>query len=466
MRFGSVQFFKVLIKTVLAVVFFAPLIVAVIFGVFLVNKNKQIDELKTENISLNAAADVLIGAKAGTVEDFYTIFSRSEISYNDFLALIYKDKKLSAEEIYNALSDAGVSDKDIVSIAASKKAINGEEFYEIMTKNGVSDKDLVTAVINKNGSSPESLHSLLRECGLNDAEIAAIAGVKYQDPTSSSSGDSSDSTPSDSDSSSDSTQSNSGSSSDSTPSEPDSQSDSSSDSSGSGSDDPEKPSYMSKYPDMYVTAPTDYVREQKTVYLTFDDGPSDNVYTIIEYILKKRGIKATFFVTPTQNTNVKEKLKYIADNGHAIGIHSATHDYEKIYASVDAFLDDFYEAWMIVYNATGIKTPIFRFPGGSNTNYNTETRDEIIAEMTRRGFRFYDWNVQSNDILGHTWAQMYNTILNGVENQNRAIVLFHDRSNGGVNVLDDIIGALQKKGYKFDKINDNTMPIQFVGPFS
>ncbi len=462
MRFGSVQFFKVLIKTVLAVVFFAPLIVAVIFGVFLVNKNKQIDELKTENISLNAAVDVLVGTRAGTAEDFHTIFSKSGVSYNDFLALIHKDKKLSAEEIYNALSGAGVSDKDIVTIAASKKMINGEEFYEIMTKNGVSDKDLVTAVINKNGSSPESLNSLLKECGLNDAEIAAIAGVKYQDPASSTPGDPSDSTPSDSGGSSDSTPSNS----DSTPSEPDSQSDSSSDSSGSGSDDPEKPSYMSKYPDMYVTAPTDYVREQKTVYLTFDDGPSDNVYTIIEYILKKRGIKATFFVTPTQNTDVAKKLKYIADNGHAIGIHSATHDYEKIYASVDAFLDDFYEAWMIVYNATGIKTPIFRFPGGSNTTYNAETRDEIIAEMTRRGFRFYDWNVQSNDILGYTWSQMYNNILTGVSNQYRSIVLFHDRSNGGVNVLDDIIGALQKDGYKFDKINDNTMPIQFVGPFS
>lgn len=468
MRFGSVQFFKVLIKTVLAVVFFAPLIVAVIFGVFLVNKNKQIDELKTENISLNAAADVLIRTKAGTAEDFYTIFSRSGVSYNDFLALIYKDKKLTAEELYNALSGAGVSDKDIVSIAASKKAINGEDFYEIMTKNGVSDKDLVTAVINKNGSSPESLHSLLKECGLNDAEIAQIAGVKYQDPSSTSgnSSDNPDSNSGNSGSDSDSSGSGSDSSSDSTPSVPDSQSDSSSGSSGSSSDNPEKPSYMSKYPDMYVTAPTDYVREEKTVYLTFDDGPSDNIYSIIEYILKKRGVKATFFVTPTQNTNVKTKLKYIADNGHAIGIHSATHDYEKIYASVDAFLDDFYEAWMIVYEATGIKTPIFRFPGGSNTTYNAETRDEIIAEMTRRGFRFYDWNVQSNDILGHTWTQMRNTILSGVSNQYRSIVLFHDRADNGVNVLDDVIVELQRLGYKFDKINDNTMPIQFVGPFS
>ncbi|MDE7229913.1 MAG: hypothetical protein K2N56_05470, partial [Oscillospiraceae bacterium] len=164
------------------------------------------------------------------------------------------------------------------------------------------------------------------------------------------------------------------------------------------------------------------------------------------------------------------RLKSIAADGLEIWLHSYAHEYDKIYASVDAFLDDFYDTWMLVYNATGIKTGIFRFPGGSNTDYNADTRDEIIAEMTRRGFRYYDWNVQSNDILGYTWTQMWNGILTGVGSVSNAgshaIVLFHDRSDGAVNVLDDIIGKLLGEGYKFDKINDNTAPIQFVKPIS
>lgn len=452
MRFGSVQFFKVLIKTVLAVVFFAPLIVAVILGVFLVNKNKQIDELKTENISLAAAADYLVGSKAGTAEDLYTIVSRSDINYNDFLALLYKNSKLSAEDIYNTLSNAGVPDKDIISIAAAKKTVNGEEFYDIMTKNGITDKDLVTAVINKNGSSPENLRALLKECGLNDAQIAEIAGVKPSQ--SGSSGNSSDSTSDDT--------------SNSTSGDPNSSSDIPPDS--DPTSNPENPSYMSKYPDMYVTAPANYVSDNKTVYLTFDDGPSKNISSVL-WILRQHGVKATFFVSPGQYGDEAEaRLKSIAADGHAIGLHSYAHEYEKIYASVDAFLDDFYDTWMLVYNATGIKTEIFRFPGGSNTTYNEDTREDIIAEMTRRGFRYYDWNVQSNDILGYNWSQMWNTILTGVGSVsnagNHAIVLFHDRSDGAVNVLDDIIAKLQQEGYKFDKINDNTMPIQFVKPIS
>lgn len=451
MRFGSVQFFKVLIKTVLAILFFAPLIVAVIFGVFLVNKNNEIEKLSTENVSLSAAADVLVGTRAGTAEDLYTIIGKSNIDYNEFLALLYKESKLSAADIYNALSKAGVSDKDIISIAASKKGVNGEQFYDIMTKNGITDKDLVVAVINNN-STPEKLRALLKECGLSDADLAGIAGTGSTPSSSRSSmGSSSGGTEPSS--------SGGGSSSSEEVSSPVSSE------SGSGG---EQPAYRAKYPDMYVDAPTDYVRDSKTIYLTFDDGPSKNVYTIIEYILKKYDIKATFFVVtdPNQNGDVAAKLKYIADNGHAIGIHSASHDYEKIYASVDAYLDDFYQAWTAVYEATGIKTSIFRFPGGSNTRYNESTREEIIAEMTRRGFRFYDWNVQSNDIAGDNWSKMYNTILNGVRNSGRSIVLFHDRADNGVNVLEDVIKVLLNEGYKFDKINDNTMPIQFVGPFS
>lgn len=456
MRFGSVQFFKVLIKTVLAILFFAPLIVAVILGVFLVNKNQEAEKLRTENISLSTAADVLVGSKAGTAEDLYNIIGRSDINYNDFLALLYKDSKLSAEDLYNTLSEVGVSDRDIISIAASKKNVNGEQFYDIMTKNGITDKDLAVAVINNN-STPEKLRALLKECGLTDADIAEIAGTK---PSSSSGGSQADQ------SSGGSISFNSSGGSSSLPASSSSRSSLSSAVSSSGGGT--SPAYRAKYPDMYVDAPTDYVRESNTIYLTFDDGPSNNVYSIIEYILKPRNVKATFFVTPDQNTDTAAKLKYIANNGHAIGIHSASHDYEKIYASVDAFLDDFYKAWTTVYEATGIKTAIFRFPGGSNTRYNESTREDIIAEMTRRGFRFYDWNVQSNDILGHNWSQMYNTILTGVRNSptGRSIVLFHDRADNGVNVLDDVIKVLQGEGYKFDKINDNTMPIQFVGPFS
>ena len=72
----------------------------------------------------------------------------------------------------------------------------------------------------------------------------------------------------------------------------------------------------------------------KIVYLTFDDGPGEYTSKLLD-ILSKYNVKATFF---TVGSGHPDLLKAEADAGHSIGIHSATHDYSKIYASEDAFL--------------------------------------------------------------------------------------------------------------------------------
>lgn len=421
MRVGSVEFFKVLIKTVLTILFFAPLIIAVIFGVLLLNKNKQNEALTSENAALTAVADVLVAEKAGTAEDFFNVFERSGVAYDDLMALLFQQGKLDTQTVYNILSSAGVS-----------------------------NKDLIGAAINKNGTDADSLHATLKSAGLTDEQIAALAELakksEQSKPISTPGQSTPDSTPSDSESNN-STGQNSSSSSD------------------NSASTPPEPAYMSKYEDLYVEAPTEYVKEKK-IYLTFDDGPSQ--YTMGNlYYLKQRGVKATFFVVPNRSPECAQLLKAIVADGHAIGVHSATHEYKKIYASVDAFLDDFYEAWDIIRDATGVETQIFRFPGGSNNDFNVDTREEIIAEMTRRGFRYFDWNVQSNDILSETtWTDMWNSIPRDVKGKYRSIVLFHDTSQKANLIIDDIIPLLKNEGYEFDKINNDTMPIQFIGPFS
>ena len=156
-------------------------------------------------------------------------------------------------------------------------------------------------------------------------------------------------------------------------------------------------------------------------------------------------------------------LKEISDAGHTIGIHSASHDYEKIYASVDAFLADFKEAYDIVLEATGKAPDIYRFPGGSVNDYNTDTRDDIIAEMARRGFTYFDWNVDSNDWQGYGWTTLYTNVLADAQEFSTPVILFHntgDRDNT-VLVIEDIIKALKDKGYKFGSLSHKTEPIQF-----
>lgn len=448
MRFGSVEFFKVLIKSVLAILFFLPLAAAVAFGVFFARNNAQLSEAKKklesvedENRRLSLVADALMNEKTSTIEGFAELFARSGIAYTELISYVSENNEISAREIYDILSKSGLTDKEIITIVLSKKTISNESLYELISKNGISDKDIISVIANKNGGTIDEYYDILKECGLSDEDIVAYINKKNPNistaPVSSSTANS----------------------------------DSSSSTGGTSSvpDETSEPQgqYSALYEDLYVEEPPEYVREENTVYLTFDDGPSSNTYSILSY-LRKANVKATFFVVPNRSEECAATLRAIAADGHAIGVHSATHEYEKIYASVETFLDDFYEAWDIIRDATGISTEIFRFPGGSNNDYNVDTREAIIAEMSRRGFRFYDWNVDSYDVAGATWTQMYNSIPEEVKGNARSIVLMHDAASrqNTVLVLEDIIKVLLDEGYKFDKINSDTKPVQFVGPFA
>lgn len=445
MRFGSVEFFKVLIKTVLAILFFVPLILAVVFGVLFVQKNTRVNELTEannslvqENNKLSVVADVLVEEKVGGVKDFRDIMKAAGVSVEDFVKLALEQKDIDAEGLYNVLSQSGVSDKDIVALAAAKKTVNADEFVTLMSANGISAKDLAVVAVKKCASSSDDYYTILKDCGMDDAQMLDLLQSKLNtsvpvDETSETSA-------------------------------------ASGESSGESSEqsEPEESSpYAELYPDMYVNAPEAYNFEEGTVYFTFDDGPSQYTYSFLSY-LKKHDAKATWFVVPTRDEWCMQALKAISDAGHTVGIHSASHDYEKIYASVEAFLEDFHEAWDIVREATGQTPQVFRFPGGSKNDFNEATRDAIIKEMTRRGFRFYDWNVESGDVNGADWQTMYNSIPRDCHKVKRPVILMHDSDNrkNTLYVIDDVLKVLKGEGYKFDTIHNDTEPVQFIGPFS
>lgn len=224
--------------------------------------------------------------------------------------------------------------------------------------------------------------------------------------------------------------------------------------------------YSDLYPELYAVGTQNlvYNQDMNYVYLTFDDGPSQYTPSIL-YYLKQYNLKATFFVVPDESEETCKLMKQIVDEGHTIAVHTASHVYKDIYASVEAYLEDFSKAYTMIYNATGVKCKLFRFPGGSKNDYNNDTRDAIIAEMTRRGFIYFDWNVDSGDAAGATWTEMYNSVIKDTAETNRAVILLHDHDNGynTVLVLEDIIKALlnDERNYIIDKLTENVKPVQF-----
>lgn len=120
------------------------------------------------------------------------------------------------------------------------------------------------------------------------------------------------------------------------------------------SDEQEPLSYQLLYPDFYAPTPLPDIEDAgKTIYLTFDDGPSDRTDEVLK-ILDEKGVKATFFVIGREDETSIQRIKKAAAAGHTIGMHSYSHDYEKIYASVEDFLDDFYKLFVILRDEAGV----------------------------------------------------------------------------------------------------------------
>ena len=205
---------------------------------------------------------------------------------------------------------------------------------------------------------------------------------------------------------------------------------------------------------------------RKEVFLTFDDGPSTSSVAILD-LLKEKNIKATFFVNGKSNRFLSDQVKRMADEGHEVGMHSFSHRYKVIYASIDNLLDDFHRNYLYIKNETGKAPTILRFPGGSINIFNVTSYQTMISEMLRRGFVYYDWNVSAGDTEVKAGSQeIAANILNGVRLcWGPAIVLLHDNGSRVMpEALATVIDTLLQEGYTFRKLDNTVKPPAFVYP--
>ena len=200
----------------------------------------------------------------------------------------------------------------------------------------------------------------------------------------------------------------------------------------------------------------------KTVYLTFDDGPSAHTDEILN-ILKKNNIKATFFVIGIgKNYN---DYKKITDQGHVLGLHSFTHEYKKVYASEDSFFKEFYQLRDAVKSTTGQDVKIIRFPGGSsNAKASKALKTAIINRLTKEGYVYFDWNCDSTDASGNN-VPVAKLVKYGICTTHPEInVLMHDTNakKTTVQALQQIIDGYRKAGYTFETLDVNSPRIQHM----
>lgn len=213
---------------------------------------------------------------------------------------------------------------------------------------------------------------------------------------------------------------------------------------------------------VYVYPESNYnVATGKIIYLTFDDGPSAYTTRLLD-ILKKYNIKATFFLTNPKGYDSVILREY--NEGHTIGLHSNTHDYSQIYRNTDAYFDDLYTIQNKVKEITGYTSTIIRFPGGSSNlvskSYDggTKIMSTLAKEVEEKGFKYFDWNISSEDAGGTTsTSQVFTNIVTYLNGNGPYVVLQHDTKNYSIDAVEDVIRYGLAKGYTF-------MPLSMSSP--
>jgi len=208
----------------------------------------------------------------------------------------------------------------------------------------------------------------------------------------------------------------------------------------------------------------------KTVFLTFDDGPGIGTLPLLD-ILDKQKVKATFFVTGIHYPSVKGLYAEIKERGHTIGVHTMTHNYGKVYTTVDGFFSDLQQIEDIVYAETGDKPKILRFPGGSTNhsswNYGGKTfmKELLIPEVIKRGYVYFDWNSCGNDAVAVTPTKDYiiQSVFTGIQNKKNVVVLLHDSNyKWTMDALPEIIERFRSEGYSFGILSTTSFRSQFT----
>lgn len=198
----------------------------------------------------------------------------------------------------------------------------------------------------------------------------------------------------------------------------------------------------------------------KVMYLTFDDGPvAGNTEQVLD-ILKERNMKATFFVVGENVERNPELAKRIVEEGHTIGIHCYHHDYKKLYAGVDSYMEDFEKAKAAVYEATGVEPKLFRFPGGSVNSYNRSVYKEIIQEMTEAGYVYFDWNASFEDAVRNiTTEKIMQNAVSSTLGRKKVVMLAHDMVDETVACLEKVLELFPE--YEMKALGEDVEPVQF-----
>lgn len=199
----------------------------------------------------------------------------------------------------------------------------------------------------------------------------------------------------------------------------------------------------------------------KHCYLTFDDGPTENITPQILDILRRYNVKATFFEVGSLIEANPDMARRVYEEGHLIANHSNGHNYDKLYASNNSFITEILDCENQIKSVMNGEEifKLMRFPGGSYNSGDHSSQKQIYKKLLAdNGYYYCDWNCLNGDAEGRVKnaEQLLEYLKESMIGFNNIIVLMHDASTkqATVDALPSIIEHIASQGYTFHRLDD------------
>ena len=188
-------------------------------------------------------------------------------------------------------------------------------------------------------------------------------------------------------------------------------------------------------------------KEDKFVYLTFDNGYEAGYTAKILDVLKENNVKAAFFITAHYLNTQEALVKRMLDEGHIVGNHTVNHK-ELVNLSDEEIKKEINDLSKSIYDKFGYEMTYFRPPKGEYSERVIKLASELNYKTVLWSSAYDDWDEKKQNREAYGKSKILDNLHNG------CILLLHATSKDNMNILDSVIKETINKGYVFKNLNE------------
>ena len=188
-------------------------------------------------------------------------------------------------------------------------------------------------------------------------------------------------------------------------------------------------------------------KEEKTIYLTFDNGYEAGYTNKILDALKSNGVKATFFITAHYLNTAQELVERMINEGHIVGNHTVNHK-SMPEITDEEIKEEVMKLHQAVFEKSGYEMKYIRPPKGEFSERTIIEANNLGYKHVMWSFAYVDWEEKNQP----SEEKAKKTILDNLHNGE--IMLLHGNSKTNADILDTIIKGIKEQGYQIKSLDE------------